>query len=215
LIYPPADRFQGPGGTERLKEWFENQDFQVRRNRLVYPRAWIVHDSRGMPPMEGKTRAERSGPIQEMLYADDPIWHDSTLTAFDPQHLVWLDTADRFALRAYLTGQPPRPSETAKVFYPSPQRVEIDAKLESPGIVVLADTFYPGWRLTIDGKPAPIYRVNRLMRGAAVPAGESKLVYTYDPGSFRSGGWITLCSLGISALLALGCMFRPRTATSL
>jgi hypothetical protein len=164
--------------------------------------------------MEGKTRVERSGPIQEMLYPEDPIWHDSTLTAFDPHRLVWLDRDDRLALRDFLTGQPPRPSETAKVIYPSPQRVEIDAKLESPGIVVLADTYYPGWTLTIDGKPAPIYRVNRMMRGAAVPPGESKLVYTYDPASFRIGGGITLSSLGISALLALGCMFRPRIAAT-
>ncbi len=58
------------------------------------------------------------------------------------------------------------------------QRVELEAVLDRPGLVILADVYYPGWRLTIDGKPAPIYRTNRVMRGAAVPAGRSHLVYT-------------------------------------
>jgi uncharacterized membrane protein YfhO len=98
-----------------------------------------------------------------------------------------------------------------QVSYPSPQRVELDVTLEAPGIVVLADTFYPGWKLTIDGKPAAIYRANRLMRGAAVPAGKSRLVYTYDPPSFRVGCRLSLAGLAVLVLLAAGGLVRPRS----
>ncbi len=87
-----------------------------------------------------------------------------------------------------------------------PQRVELKATLRSPGLVILADTYYPGWRLTIDGKPAPIYRANRLMRGAAVPAGEHVLVYSYEPQSFRIGAIVSGVSL--IALLALAVTSR-------
>ena len=59
----------------------------------------------------------------------------------------------------------------------------------------------PGWNLTIDGLPAPIYRTNRLMRGAAVTAGRHTLVYTYDPASFRVGAALSLA--GLVALVAL------------
>ena len=38
----------------------------------------------------------------------------------------------------------------------------------------------------------PIYRANRMMRGAAVPRGEHTLVYTYEPVSFRIGAILTL-----------------------
>ena len=37
------------------------------------------------------------------------------------------------------------------------------------------NVLYPGWELYIDGEPAKIYRVNRLMRGALVEAGLSPL----------------------------------------
>ena len=90
-------------------------------------------------------------------------------------------------------------------------RVEMTATLENPGVVVLADVYYPGWKLTVDGAPAPIYRVNRMMRGAAVPAGVHKLVYSYEPASFRIGGYVTLAGLGLSALLAAFVAVRPRS----
>ena len=99
--------------------------------------------------------------------------------------------------------------------YPGPDRVEIEANLESPGVVVLADVYYPGWKLTIDDQPAPIYRVNRMMRGAAVPEGRHRLVYTYQPRSFRIGGMITLAGLAAFALLAVFCKIRPHARTLL
>jgi uncharacterized membrane protein YfhO len=94
------------------------------------------------------------------------------------------------------------------VSYPSPRRVEILAKLDSPGLVILSDTYYPGWTLTIDGQPAPIYKVNRIMRGAAVKEGEHRLVYLYDPQSFRIGKAITLAGLAAAVCLAVYCTSR-------
>jgi hypothetical protein len=70
--------------------------------------------------------------------------------------------------------------------------------------VILADTFAPGWSLTIDGAPAPIDRTNRLMRGAAVPARRHTLTYTYDPASFRIGGGVSLATVGLVAMAGLG-----------
>jgi uncharacterized membrane protein YfhO len=84
----------------------------------------------------------------------------------------------------------------------TPQRVELEALLQKPGLVVLADVYYRGWRLTLDGHPAPMYRTNFLMRGAAVPAGRHRLVYTYEPASFYQGRWVSVAAL--VALLVLG-----------
>jgi uncharacterized membrane protein YfhO len=74
--------------------------------------------------------------------------------------------------------------------------------------VVLADVYYPGWKLTIDGKPAPILRINRLMRGALVSAGRHTLVYTYEPISFTAG--LAGSALGVIALLGLWWWGRRR-----
>ena len=116
--------------------------------------------------------------------------------------MAWLSKDDLKQLRLYLSGQTTTPSESVDVAYPSPQRVVLEVSLDSPGLVILADVYYPGWYLAIDGQPAQIYRVNGLMRGAAVGAGRHRLEYTYSPRSFRVGGLMSI--VGLTALLILG-----------
>ncbi len=207
LVYP---LFIQHGGKEKeQKEWIESQDYQIRRNRQAYPRAWVVHDSRPLPPLEQLTKIQQGGPMQEILFNNDSIWHDSTQTVFDPHRLVWVELEKQIELKPFLSGQAPLPTETVQVVYPNPQRAELTVSLDSAGIVVLSDVYYPGWKLTIDGQPAPIYKVNRLMRGAAVPEGDHKLVYIYEPRSYQIGGLIALGGLAAAAVLAVFCWLRP------
>jgi hypothetical protein len=187
----------------------ENQDFQIRRNLSEFPRAWVVHDARWLNPISALSGDGRPDAMQEMLYADDPLWHDTRLRAFDPHTLAWIDSDKAAELEPFLSGRPPRPTETVKVTYPTPVRTELEASLESPGLVILADVYYPGWKLSIDGTPAPIYRVNRLMRGAAVPEGTHRLLYTYAPRSFRAGRVVSNLGLALLAVLGVACAWRP------
>ena len=101
--------------------------------------------------------------------------------------------------------------EQAKITSYESERVAIEANLESPGIVVLADVYYPGWELTIDGVSAPLYRVNRMMRGAAVPSGKHRVVFRYRPMSYRAGLVITCVGLPLLGLFGLFFLFRPVT----
>jgi len=109
----------------------------------MYPRAWVVHDARGLPPMNGLTRAERSGPMQEILYGDDPIWHDPKLTRTTLAGWCGSKTGSGLHCKSSWVGDRPG-NEKVRVAYPNPQRVELDVTLDSPGIVVLADVAYPG-----------------------------------------------------------------------
>ncbi len=51
------------------------------------------------------------------------------------------------------------------------------------------------------------------MRGAAVPQGSHRLVYTYEPRSFQVGGAITLAGLAAAAAFAVYCALWPRART--
>jgi len=208
-IYPEPQTQRGPNTAEALKNWEINQDFQVLRNLNEFPRAWVVHQARWLDPPPRLSPDAGGGAIQEILYADDPLWHNATMRVFDPRMLAWIDTNKRTELGPFLSGRPPGPTETVKVTYPSPDRAELEASLESPGLVILADVYYPGWELAIDGKPAPIHVVNRLMRGAAVPAGTHRLVYSYAPRSFLVGRVGSILGLGVLALFGIACALRP------
>ena len=211
-IYPAAELFDTPqGGKEAEKNWIETRDFRVLRNLAEYPRAWVVHDARTTLPFTGLSPETRRVAMEEIIYAADPIWNysDNTHRSYDPRQLAWVGNDDIAVVRRHLSGQGPRASETVEVSYPNPQKVVLDVKLESPGLVILADIFYPGWELTIDGKPAPIYRVNGVMRGALVPTGRYRLVYTYAPASFHAGLRVSAVALGVIFILGLVCLRWP------
>jgi hypothetical protein len=85
-------------------------------------------------------------------------------------------------------------------------RVALDVEASGPALVVLTDTFYPGWRATIDGAPAPVYRVDGIVRGVFVGAGRHRVAMRFFPPSQALG-----FGLAAVALTVLGCMLaRPR-----
>ena len=72
---------------------------------------------------------------------------------------------------------------------------------------VLADTFAPSWRATVNGEPWPIHRVNGLFRGVVTDAGEHEIVFTYRPRDLCYGLGITLLTLG-ACIVAGGVAMR-------
>jgi len=80
-------------------------------------------------------------------------------------------------------------------------RVRISARLACEGMVVVSDTYYPGWRAWVDGKPAPIYPLDGAMRGVVVPAGQHLITMRYRPPVLYEGAALSL--LGIAAAIVL------------
>jgi uncharacterized membrane protein YfhO len=133
---------------------------------------------------------------------NDSIWSERDRPVFNLRQAALIETVDAESLKGFLSKTPVEPSESVAVVNYEPQRVELRAVLERPGLVILADTYYPGWRLTIDGKTAPILRANRIMRGAAIPSGVHTLVYSYEPESFRIGAILSAGGLIVLLVLA-------------
>jgi len=196
VLYPDPAKLGGPAGKER---WARQEDWQLVRNKAAYPRAWLVHDARLIAPVTDP--AARAELARELSFMNDPFWSDPKRPVHDLRALAWIETDDRRTLRKSIARGAVEPGESVTVTRHEPQRVELSARLNRPGIVILADTDYPGWHLTIDGRPAPIYRTNGMMRGASVLAGEHTLVYVFDPASFRIG--LALSLAGLAMLLIL------------
>lgn len=79
-------------------------------------------------------------------------------------------------------------------------------RAEGPGFLVLADTYYPGWQVFVDGVENRVYQADSVLRAVPLGMGPHRVEFVYDPASFKAGLLITtvvLLSLGITAALAL------------
>jgi hypothetical protein len=77
-----------------------------------------------------------------------------------------------------------------------PDHLALETVADSASFLVVADTWFTGWHATIDGQPAPIHRVQHLLRGFVLPAGRHRLRLTYEPEGWRAsviwarGAWL-------------------------
>lgn len=79
--------------------------------------------------------------------------------------------------------------------------IVIELPLGSRGLLVLNDSFYPGWEASVDGKQTPVYRVNGTFRGVFIGDTNRVVTFKYRPASFFIGLVISFVSLGIAAIV--------------
>ncbi|HOV74653.1 MAG TPA: YfhO family protein [Candidatus Hydrogenedentes bacterium] len=118
------------------------------------------------------------------------------------------DTLDPAAIASDLppiiegAGPPPPPSTSegpeAKVtiaveFH---NRIAVDVETSRPGMLVLADTYYPGWSVRVDGQATKILPCDGMFRAVPIAEGNHRVYFRYNPLSLRLG----FCT-GIAAAL--------------
>jgi uncharacterized membrane protein YfhO len=68
-------------------------------------------------------------------------------------------------------------------------------KTEKEQFVVFSEIYYKdGWNAYIDGKLTNHFRVNYVLRGMKIPAGEHEIEYKFEPKVIQQGGMISLFS---------------------
>ncbi|MCC6875287.1 MAG: hypothetical protein IT378_13355 [Sandaracinaceae bacterium] len=84
----------------------------------------------------------------------------------------------------------------------SSDAVDLAIRAPSDGVVVVNETYYPGWRAWVDGREAPVFRANGLVRAVPVSRGARALAMRFEPAD---GVWLrrlwgfalVLCAAGL------------------
>jgi hypothetical protein len=79
------------------------------------------------------------------------------------------------------------------------ERCDIDLDTDGQALLLLNDTFYPGWVAEVDGVPATIYRANLIFRGVILKKGAKHVTFRFEPWQFTVGMTISGCTLGMMA----------------
>jgi hypothetical protein len=73
-----------------------------------------------------------------------------------------------------------------------PPEIRWTVETDAPRLFVASEVYYPaGWTAYLDGEEVPIHRVDYLLRGVHVPAGEHTLVMRFEPAAHRYGIWVS------------------------
>lgn len=129
--------------------------------------------------------------------------------AFDPRQEIILP-------RGAITAAGTAPiSGSVKIVDARADRLRLVSETNSPGWVVVLDTFDAGWEARVDGRGVPVQRANLVFRAVAVTAGRHEIELSYRPTSALVGLGLTATAIfvGLAALFAT--KRRPATTSAL
>jgi len=179
-----SDRLQHLGGAPPA---------EVYRLPETLPRARVVTQGRMVPAM-------------------NELWRLIVAGEIDPRREVVLhDPAAAQVIASLPSGVVDGESAgDARIVVDRSTEVVVEASAPQGGLLLLADTFYPGWEATVDGRPTAILRANVAHRAVALPPGTHRVEFVFRSRSLICG--LSLTGLGILALLvgAVCTLRRPR-----
>ena len=164
------------------------------------PRTWIVHEVHRLAPLNSRR-------LPLLRKRSEQIWFpDGELRNLLQSAVVETDQPNPFVPRA-----PSAPTtEYSRLVSHSNHRVVIEARLTTPGLLVLNDLYFPGWNVEVTDQQsgqrrrAPVVRTNRTMRGVFLPAGRHHVAFNYRPAAVAVGASISLTGwmlLGLAIVL--------------
>ena len=109
----------------------------------------------------------------------------SELALFDPKKLAILEEKPGWSLDG------PSLFQEVEVTFYSPNKIVVQANLSSPGLLVLSELWYPGWRAYDNDREVKIHLANYLLRSVYLEEGQHTVEFVYDPLSSEVGRWIS------------------------
>ena len=150
-----------------------DDDIKIYENKTVLPRAYMSFSKIDASGIEDSRR----------IFYQNPEFNENL-------HVV-VENASAFPI------EDKNNSGKAEVLITHYQedKVKLTVSNNKKGILVLTDSFYPGWKVFVDGKESPIYPVNIMFKGVIVDAGEHTITFIYRPAWFVPTILITISSV--------------------
>jgi len=150
---------------------YEDSEVRIYKNPGCLPRAFVAHN---------------------ILYAKDWRRAQDVLKYINLREDAVLE--DKVGLN--ISSETIQGNSLVSISEYAPHKIILEAQLTRDGILVLTDTFYPGWQAHIDGKEGKILRVDGFLKGVPLKKGKHNVVISYSPKPFIAGAAIgAMCLL--------------------
>ena len=155
---------------------------QMQINMQAMGNAWFVNNAHMVNNAD-----EEIGALTDFVPSETAIY-DKRFENQVKGHLISKDTLAKIVLTAYKPNHLTYKSETSR-----------------EQLAVFSEIYYDkGWNAFIDGKQAPYFRANYVLRAMIVPAGNHTIEFKFEPTVYKTGEKIAYASSILMVLLALG-----------
>ncbi|MDP2646843.1 MAG: YfhO family protein [Desulfobacterales bacterium] len=147
------------------------------------PRVFVVQRVKtyaGFTDLLAAVALETFDPMQVVL-SDDPAIKETGFTAQSPRNSAYSITRVRDGFN----------------------QLAVEVESEKKGLLVINDTYAPGWKARVNGELSAIHRVNGAFRAVVIPAGKSLVQMRYRPPSLNLGILVSLAALAAVCLLSV------------
>jgi hypothetical protein len=93
---------------------------------------------------------------------------------------------------------------TVKQFEPGSIDIELDQPAPAGSALLVSENYYPGWRATVDGKPANVGRADMTLTGVQLPEGGRRISLRFSSQPYEKGRTTTQVALLIGVVAWLG-----------
>lgn len=180
-VVAPHDRPIDAPGFERVFSGADGTD--LWRNHDILPRVFIVFHAQRVADEAAAARV-----------VADPGWHPGRVVVVEEEAPGVPEPGPDAELRpAARVRELVRTEQTS---------LDVAVDLPAPGVLVVAEPWYPGWQVLVDGKPAQTMRVDYALRGVALPAGVHQIDMELTCAPLRRGGLVSCLGLLVAGALA-------------
>jgi hypothetical protein len=144
--------------------------------------------------------------VNELKWVDSPDQEIAALNDFNPSQTAVIDKEWQSALTGWESLQHEGDS-TAFIRltnYANPGNLFYESNSEKPHLAVFSEVFYKTWKAYINGQETPLIRVNYILRGLQVPAGNHQIEFKCIDEVFLKGEKISMASSILVGIIILG-----------
>jgi Bacterial membrane protein YfhO len=177
----------------------------VFENQRAMPRCWMVNDALVLPPEQILKSIKNSKLPDGTDFAPDSVAlvEEQFKEIEQNMHGANQGSGEQGSSEPTRTDATDATGKrgTAVMTALEPEHIEIKTESGRANVLILSDTFYPGWKATVDDKEVPIHCTDYVLRGVFVPAGSHIVSFVYRPLSLLVGA--LLCALAGIVLLVM------------
>jgi hypothetical protein len=166
---------------------------------------YIIYDLNGAP-LPNPNALGNAWFVNDFKIVDNADEEIEALKGFNPENEAVIDK--RFA--EMVSGKKFKKDESGNIVLTEykPNYLKYNAKAASEQLAVFSEIYYEnGWDAYIDGQKVPHFRVDYILRGLVLPAGEHTVEFKFHPKSFYTGNKISLASSLLLLLAIAGYAF--------